>query len=371
MALKPIDIYEQVTKQVRYWTMYHIIYQYDASHLIIADRFFINFLQQVDTKVLKCQTATPDDYTSSITDDIKKVLVLCQAGELALVKNIQAEYPGLHVTSGTYGYMLTSRDRYPRLVKFERHVPAPKPALKPVIFLTTPYADGEFVAKLMSQNGLPAPHEYLARPFAAWLQVHKGFQISRFQRYAEARYGKGGAFYQLLQTDVLDSLFKNTAFSLSRFMRYLERSRAKVVVVKRRDTLMQAITSQLLGRTAERSVWTKTPSKKLHTPAIAGDVLASFQHMAALDGANELIDTVKAAHVECLQVTFEDIVAEQEVGLQKIAAFLGVDLPDMIEKIPYIDGYKTAEGLHPSAEAIRYEMLDRLGLHVSEAEVSS
>ncbi|WP_262694504.1 hypothetical protein [Kordiimonas aquimaris] len=356
------DIYQRFFMHLRYWTWVHVLYRYDETHLLIIDEPMADYLNGARKEKLRSQIASPDNYADAITPEIKKVMVLCEQGELAIIRAIQSAHPDLHVTSGTYGYMRSGRDRYPRLVKYD-----PKPALpaaQPIVFLSTPYADAEFVTSVMAENGMAYAHEFLARPYASWLQLHRHFQVSRFYSGVEKKYAKGGKLSYLLQTDVLESVFENTAFSQKQFLRYLKRMNAKVVLIERRDTLTQATMMQLLDKTSERSVWTKKPSKKLHTPIKAGACLESFEQISEINQGAALLNDVRGCGVDTVDVYLEDFIHNQQADIARIAQCTGIELPSDFKTIEYKDGYGEAAGLHVGADKVRRELLDRLGLHV-------
>ncbi|MEX0297680.1 MAG: hypothetical protein AB3N28_01320, partial [Kordiimonas sp.] len=141
---------ERFMRHVGYWSWVHVLYTYDESHLVVADEWFLDQIRSARPAALKCKTVRPAAYEAALTPDVKKVLVLCEQNELRIVRAIQRDYPDLHVTSGTYGFACVGADRYPRLKEFIR--PENKKNPKPVFMLTTPYADGEFIAKSMELN---------------------------------------------------------------------------------------------------------------------------------------------------------------------------------------------------------------------------
>lgn len=366
MTEETIELQVRLTQQLRYWTWYFVLYSYDSSHLVIADEFFINHLKKAIDENLNCRTATPDEYEDMVTPDIKKILVFTLDDELAIVRKLQAQFSDILVTSATYGYALTGKDRYPRLVEFQpgNHIAAQRPK-QTVVFLSSPYADAEFIISAMVENGYPYIHEFLARPFTALLPLCSYFQATRFHYYAEKRYMRDGFFGFLLQTDVLQSLIDNTSFKLRHFIRYLKHRNVRLVLVKRRDHITQAVTAQLFDRTAERSVWTKKPSKKLLTPVKPGDSTGSLQHLQAIAEGETMMDTLASTGIAVHEVFLEDFVMKQADSIRRLADFLGHDLSvDTPETIDYAQGYETAPVFNKSVTEIRRELMDRLGIHV-------
>lgn len=356
------QLYKQFFMHLRHLTWVHVLYLYDETHLLITDSEMADYLNGARKEKLRCQIASPAEYRAAITPDIRKVLVMCENGELRVIRALQAEFPDLHVTSGTYGYMRTGRDRYPRMVKFDRALTLPK--AQPVVFLSTPYADAELITKALAENGAPFAHEFLGRYYASWLQLHRPFQVSRFYSGVEKKYAKEGQLYYLLQTDVMTALFENTAFKMRHFIKYLHRMDAKVVFIHRKDRLTQAAIAHLLDKTGERSVWTKKLTKKLNTPLKKSACMDSFGFANAIGQGAEMLDNIRAANLNAIDITVEDFATNQEAEMKRIAAFLDVELSEEIKTLPYADAYKATPALHAGADKVRREMLDRLGLHV-------
>jgi hypothetical protein len=354
---------DQLVKHVGHWSWFHILYSYNDTHLVIADKPFLDQLRRARKVNLQCRLASPENYQEEITDKIQKVLVFCQEKELAIVRDIQEKHPKVKVTSGTYGYALIGKDRYPRLKEFK--APVARKFSTPVLLLSTPYADAEFIANSLAENGLPYFHEYLARPFATWLQRHKHFQVTRFYEAAESHFAKDKPLHCLLQTDVMRSLFDHSSFSLGRFVRYLKASQAKVILVTRQDKVAQAVNGQLLYRTAERSVWTKKPKKKLQPSYIPEDMPGSARRQLGIGEDERLLGQIAASDVSTLQLELEDFVADQRGGLEKIAAFLGEKLSDHPVLLEYEAGYDTATDLPMAVKEYRRELVDRLGINGS------
>jgi len=363
LSSKNEDVWlNQLMKHLGSWSWLHMLYQYDDTHLLIAGSFFVEHLKRARKKPLLCKTALPSNFDEAITDKIKKVLVFSEHDELAITRKIQREHPHIKVTSGTYGYALTGKDRYPRLKEYK---PAKKleQTNRPVLILSTPYADAEFITNVMAENGLPYFHEYLGRPFATWLLRHRHFQVGRFYGTAEQHYAKNGTLHYLLQTDVLNSVFDNTSFTLKRFIQYLEVSQAKVILVKRRDTIAQALNGQLLNRTLERSVWTKKNAAPLRCKYLPTDLYGSMHRQNHIVEDEKMLDQIAASRTSTLAVCLENFIEDQSSGLADIAAFLGASLGETIETIDYGAGYEKAPNIVRAPDQFRRELIDRVGLY--------
>ncbi len=362
MHLARKETIEHFMRHVGYWSWVHILYTYDESHLVIADEWFLDQIRSARPAALQCRTVRPESYESALSSDIKKILVLCEQNELKIVRSLQRDYPDLHVVSGTYGFACVGVDRYPRLKEFTPPETNKNP--KPIFMLTTPYADGEFVAKSMMLNGMPQACEYLARPFSTWLSLHKNFQVSRFYNTVVRHYAKQGNLYWLAQTDVLQSVFQHTSYSLPRLIDDLRKLDARVILVSRGSDWVQSVTAQLLHRTTERSVWTKSPNKKILSVREDGDVLGCLDWGDAIREGEEILAHIEQRFTNCLRVKLDDFAGDQKAGLRDIATFVDAELSDEFEDLDYAAGYETAPNTHTLAVRLQREYVDRLGLHV-------
>lgn len=353
---------DRFMKHLSHWAWVHRLYQYSDKHLVIADDFFLERLHEARPKPLVCKTSPIDGCEDAVTVGIDKILVFCQVGELHLVRALQRKFPNVVVTSGTYGFACTDAARLPKLLPFR----PPASAIGPgqVVLLSAPYADAEFVAHSMAENGMPYCHEYLGRPFVTWLKHHKNFQITRFFDCAMQNFGVDGKLPTLLQTDVLRSVFKNTNFTFAALLKYLRKMDAKVIIVRREDKIMQAVSGQLLGRTAERSVWTNKPKKKLGTPFQADDLYYCLKRYSGVAQDDKILDQVAASDLQVHQIALETFVSNQEDNLLEIAKFLGTDMAQPHSSLDYFSAYINAPGVMPGAAKFKHAMIDKTGLHL-------
>lgn len=354
---------KQFFRHLGHWSWMHILYQYDETHLLIADPFFIDHLHGARPAPLRCKTATAEDYKSVLSDSVKKVLVFLTRGEVALVRRLRREHPDLKVTSGTYGYALTGRDRYPRL---KEYMPSSgQVGQAPTILLSTAYADAEFVAKVMEENGLPYVHEHLGRPFASWLQRCEDFQLSRFYEAAARHYGGKDGLWTLLQTDVLREVFENSSCKVRHFIRFLNQSGARVIFVTRRDHFAQATRWQLVNRSTERSVWTKKPAQKMVCKFLGDDFGGCLQRQSQIRDDEKLLAQIQAGCEQSHSLVLEDFVENQADHMMAMSQFLNLALPDTVKTVDYQAVFETAPMVLPAAETYRAELIDRIGLHAN------
>ncbi|PCI59479.1 MAG: hypothetical protein COB37_11580, partial [Kordiimonadales bacterium] len=303
-------LYDQFVNHMGCWGWIHLFYKYDNSCLVIADQPFINLVRAARPASLACNFVTPQLSMAAVHKGIKKILVFCAEGEVSLVSALQQKYPNIIVTSGTYSFTCTGPKRLSRLKNYTP--PQKKPNPVPVILLTTPYCDGEFVAKAMANNGLPMPFEYFARPLISWMAIQKDFQIVRYYRRIVEQYSNGEELYLMLQTDFLRAVFENTGLSVARFIQFLEKSGAKVVFLNRKNRFMQAVTGQILHATGERSIWSKPPNKALKRSAFSPNFADTFARYNDLEEDQKLLDRLSNSGVDSLHLVLEDFIDNQE-----------------------------------------------------------
>ena len=361
MLVKGAEL-DRFMRHLSHWSWVHRLYQYSDKHLLIADDFFLDRLHGAREKPLACKTSPVDGCEDAVTDGIQKILVFCQMGELQLVRALQRKFPKVSVTSGTYGFALTDASRLAKLWPFQP--PTATFAPGQVVMLSAPYVDAEFVAHSMAENGMPYCHEYLGRPFVRWLRHHKNFQITRFFDSAMQNFGKDGKLPTLVQTDVLRSVFDNTSFNLAKMLKYLKQMEARVIIVRREDKIMQVVSAQLLGRTAERSVWTNKPKKKLGTPFQDSDVHQCLERYTAAAKDDAILRQVAESGLKVHEITLEAFISNQEDSLRDIAGFLGTDMTQPANLLDYFSAYKNAPGVMPGAATFKRAMIDKTGLHL-------
>ena len=243
-------LYEQFVTHAGFMSWVFRFYKYDGSHLVIADKPFIKLIKSAQAAALSCQFVPPSLAEESVTPKIKKILVLVSSGELALVKKLQSRFPDLIVTSGTYGFSCVGQGRHSTLLPYKP--PRKKAITAPIVLITTPYCDGEFVAKSMKENGLPTPFEYFHKQSISWMQIQKDYRLVRFYRHIMDKFGSGEDYAILLQTDFLQTAFEHTGLSKARFVQYLKQIGAKVVFLDQRNTLRQAVVGEIMHNTGER-----------------------------------------------------------------------------------------------------------------------
>lgn len=363
---KRLDIdYKRFMGHLGHWSWVHLMYRFDASHLIVADFPFIQYLRSVRSEKLQCQVATPDDVDLMKRQGIKKILVFLEWHELPTIRKLQAHYTDAIVCSGTYGYGCVGPNRTPKfagLAAGGQKLPAPK-----AVFLSTAYAGAEFIGAAMTAAGMPAPHEYFARPLVRWLDRHAGFQAARFFGEVHARHtSKSGIEpFHLLQMDVLKAMLANSHLSLRHVLKFLSDGGTKIVTLRRHDRIALASEAQLLDHTAERSVWTKKPTKKLANKIEQALFKDCLLRLDALRTEEALLNEIESAMPDgaVYTLTLEEFLKDQADGLQRIARHLGFAAPKDFEPIDFAVGYETAADIGWLTDSIVRQFIDRTGLH--------
>ncbi len=346
---------------LRYFSWLHFFYNYDSSHLLIADAFFVRAIQSAKREKMNYKTATPETYESVVSEETRKILVFCSKNEVPLIRKLQAQYPDKTITSGTYHYSCTGPKRHP---SFKQFTSAQKSKdARPVFMISTPYADAEFIARVMDANNLPMPYEFLSRATGTWLNYQKDFQISRFYNRVETAATKDDqSLYALLQTDVLSSLFENTHFSFNHFIKFLKSKNAKVILVNRKDHFAQAVMGSVMHATPERSVWTKKSAQKIQAKINAGTVAGTLSRQQQIPDHEVILDKIAASGLDHMKLHTEDFIEDQEGKTKEIAAFIDKSVPSKLAIKDYENGLKEINGLSVDGDAVRRYMIDSLGL---------
>ncbi|UTW60013.1 hypothetical protein KFE96_06815 [Kordiimonas sp. SCSIO 12603] len=351
---------DELILHFRYFSWLYLFYSYDETHLLIADPFFIRKVMSAQNRQMRYNLATPETYEQHVTEDIKKILVFCSKDELPLIKKLQTQYPDKIITSGTYSYSCTGPQRNSTFRPYQPASPSKK--ARPVFFISTPYADAEFISHAMKENNLPMPYEYLGRATATWLKFHKNFQVSRFYNEVERIFSQDDNLYALLQTDVLSSLFNNTNFSIKRFIKFLLKNEAKVVLVNRKDHFAQAVMASVLHNTPERSVWTKKNKAKINATIDSGTVARTLSHKQNLAEDESLLDEIANSGIEHIRIQMEDFIDNQAKYISEIANLIEKNTLSSITPQDYEAGLQEIHGLSKDGNIVRRYMIDSLGL---------
>ncbi|WCL55114.1 hypothetical protein [Gimibacter soli] len=191
--------------------------------------------------------------------------------------------------------------------------------------------------------------------------------MPRFLMGSVMRQPEQGPFQMLVQTDVLDALYDIGALSTERMLKWLNSTKARVIYFVRRDKLMQAGLVGALADSHFRSVWKMPPAQRLKFDGESVDFAATnrllnriMEHEAELEERLEPFDNVK-------MLTLEDLIARPTDVLKDIGMFLGRPVSIADDLPSYASVYNSMPNMLRSIVGFRYELIDRLGLHINEA----
>lgn len=353
-------------RHMRHWSWMFNINKFNAASMVITDEFFLRELRQRYPSGLNCKLATTSGWQQVIDGDIKKVLVFTAVGELAIVKQLRTLYPDKTVVSGTYDFALAGPDRLARFSSYQRQT---TDLARPTILLSAAYSDAEFLAKAIAENGGPLFHEHLSRLFISWLRVHRPFQVSRFYQLAQARFGTGKGFFTHLQVDVLEALFENTAFTLDKFIKFMEQQNARVIVFSQENDVEQAARATLFDNSIERSVWTVKAAKKRLGESLGRRSAEFFGNLSRGRKNASILSAVEASSVQTFSLTLESFLQDQASQMSKLQEFLEINPEAKPRTLDYEDCKQRMPNFAGDVSVMKHVLIDRIGLNVSTFNV--
>ena len=353
----------QLINHLRHWGWPHTFGTLDQSTLFIAeDDFFDEFTNLVGR--LKCQTSNPLEFKDfSQFEGILQILVFIKKGEKALVKSLRKHYPDINIISAQY-------DLAPNSIGWPAKLPNclnksdAKRQVSPIILLSTPYSDGEYLSELMHINGLGRPVEYTGKPLLKILDNIEDFHLLHYLDAVHRLNAKDETVFLHIQTDFLEALVEKKLISFNRIKILLRQSRVKVIRFSRQDLLYQAASQTLMDRRPLRSIWTMLPSQK---KTLSGKLKVNFQsaniHFQHLGKMEQLLDTLLADHPKLHNVTLENLISDPQNQLEQIAKFISAPKLQEVKTISYREEYEKLDPLSTTLSQLGKEMIDRLGLH--------
>ncbi|NVK42682.1 MAG: hypothetical protein HWE39_15680 [Oceanospirillaceae bacterium] len=354
---------DRFVRQSLAWRWPAFLKRLHAKDVLVIDadilRMFENRLE-----TLPCQTVSPKMAESRIDGDFNRVFVLCRKDELRLVERLRAKFPRKRIYSMTYD--VAPRSLFAPPVKFPQPVMDATPAKRPIILISSPYSDAEFLANILSENGLGAPKEYLDQPLATWIEQHEGFQLARYFDALVKLYRKDGVFDLHLQTDVLAAILRRSNGNWHSFAKWLKQTDAQVIYFTRRDKMAQTGFGAVLDNSKYRSIWEMSPALR---KAFKGKEInfaeanAWLQNVLIQEG--EVENFLQAAEIEFRSVTLEELIETPVAVLKSLTMFLGEKAPKAFMMPDYASAYAELPELWDQARNFRREMIDRLGLHVN------
>lgn len=349
--------------QLRFWGWPDFFAKMPPRFLLVIDP---DLLSQVTAIInsMKCRTITPSEaYENPARGQAETILVFTRYAEWRLTQLLTDKNPKARVVSAQYHLGPKSLDLPLRLPSREEFAdrPSPQPS-KPVVILSAPGSDAEYLAALMARNGLPEPKEYIAKPFLALLPVLDRFMPLKFLKQVNLLQNRPTAY--LFQTDILAALATHGSLSSRRFKWLLKKFGARVIIFRRQDKLYQSATTALMMPTPARSVWTLRPMQLKTFP---GPAHVNFtEALTRLDDSRTedlWLQEIARELPECLEITLEDLLSDPLGQMQQIAAFVEKPLPLKLDLIDYSERYNSLKGLRKRLAEFRRQMLDRIGAH--------
>ncbi|MBL4639191.1 MAG: hypothetical protein JKY57_01545 [Kordiimonadaceae bacterium] len=284
-------------------------------------------------------------------------------GEKALVKSLRKQYPDINIISAQYDLAPNSIS-WPAKLPNCLNISDAKRHVTPIILLSTPYSDGEYLSELMHINGLGRPVEYTGKPLLKILESIEDFHLLHYLDAVQRLNTKDETVFVHIQTDFLDALVKKKLISFNRIKSLLRQSGAKIIRFSRQDLLYQAACQALMDRRPLRSIWTMLPPQKKTFP---GKLKVNFQaankHLQHLGEMEQWLDTMLADHPKLHNVTLESLISDPQEQLEQIAKFISVQKPQKVKTISYREEYEKLDPLITTLSQLGKEMIDRLGLH--------
>lgn len=358
------DGLKKLADAVRFWGWPGFFKALPKSAWLVTDKKILDTFK-IDPSSLKCGLVSPDDVmTKPIKRGINTVLVFTLRGEWALTKRLARLYPKLRVCSAQYhlaANSLTSPLRIPATDVLNTPTKLPK---APIVMLSTPGSDGEFIAKLLEANGLPAPKEYFAKPFLEMLEHIDDFRPLRFLLSATQINQTEGPFAIHLQTDLLQALVRKNKLSVTRLRKWLKLSGARVLYVHREDRLHQAALLSLMHERPMRSIWTLMPAQAKQFPGkFTIPKLIALEWISQLDAQEAWLEEAIEGIESVLKLEIPSTTTDQQRTLATLCDYLNLPAPTEPKLLDYKAPFETPE-LREQIVEFQREMIDRLGLHV-------
>lgn len=354
------EVWNDFMRHSEEWGWKHAFVKFNSDVLVLADPIFVSRIKKVANN-LDCMFAAPQDINDLDMAAFKSVLVFLAENELTVVNELRAGHPDKLVVSATHDFSLVSSERLPRLKVLRT---PPKPATSgPIVFLSTPNAGAEYIAQILSKNGLPQPWEYVGRPFVSLSELHDDIDFFELIRNAETRYATNDGMAYIFQTDVLESLFRNTSFTEDQFCQWLSSQNARIVTIRNKDKFRQAFIRGLLNSTFNRSVWSmrKKPDFKFRYGYFNSmSIQRALRHFSVGEAIIDRIEKqLPASH--SLELDPANGVSVQ--AIQDVLLHLGLTMPSEPEMPDYMDSFWQSADAQKGLQSMLYEMVDRLGLH--------
>ncbi|NVJ97137.1 MAG: hypothetical protein HWE25_03235 [Alphaproteobacteria bacterium] len=356
---------ERFIRDMRRWSWPNLLRDLQATDLLVIDADLLKVIVK-EFGALACKTTGASDAANTIDSDVNRVFVFLGKGEWQLVKQLRAGFPDMAVYSLTYDLAPRSILESPKLTGEPRPgMPVDRP---PVLLLSTPYSDAEYLAEILRRNGFADPREYLDRSLATLLERHDRFQVIRYFAEAERWGRRAGVFDLHLQADVLSMVFAKSRADWGTLAEWIKAAGAQVIYFSRRDKIAQTGVGAVLGGSVFRSVFeTNAEQRKALTPDIHSFADTHHQLQSTLLQEAELEEFLTEEVEDFRSVTLEELVEQPVAVMRGITMFLGRQMPRSFQMPDYRQPYLDMPEVLQEAANFRRQLIDRLGLHVNAA----
>lgn len=349
--------------QLRHWGWPGFFAAMPKRFLLVINA---DILLQIETITgsLKCQTADPEIIAAHPKQTgIDTIVVFAHNDEWKLVQILTRANPKSRVISAQYHFAANSLNiplRLPRLEKLAaKNIPH-----APIVMISTPGTDAEYVTKLMAQNGLPEPKEYLGKPFLSILKYAGRFMPLKYMCLVNELNDANEPIALHVQSDLLETLSNTGALSQRRFLWLLEKANAKVIFVRRHDKIMQAVYAALMKDRPFRSIWTMPPHLKRTFPGPQKlPLMLALKQLDTLKAAESGLENMLTKASSVHNIYIEDAMHDPSGCITSIAEFAGIPQPKNVKPLEIDLEYSPTKPLGSMANQFKREMIDRLGLH--------
>ncbi|WP_374764237.1 hypothetical protein [Yunchengibacter salinarum] len=302
-----------------------------------------------------------------------RILVLLTQGELAAVSTLRQRFPNRPVVAGFHDLAVRTAPGFDVRFNENRLDPAivgpaepmdPPPA--PLVLLTTPGTDAEYVAMVMAAAGLGQPFEYLQRPHALAALMGGDLDVRAVLDSAARQFGQHRRFAMVLQSDVMDVMAETGLFDWDALAQWARASKARLIHVQRRDKLVQAGLAAVLAPSPFRSLFFMREAQRRNfdpTPPDFRTVNPMLQALVNREAALE--DWFSDEDLPVTQITLEETVESAHAVMAHLGNLMGTRTPRRFDVPDYGRFYREMPALMTASDNYRRELIDRLGLHVN------
>lgn len=317
-------------------------------------------------KGLKCTLlSTEEIFAKALPKPVHTVIIFLRAGEKRVTQKIKADYPDKRILSAQYDIAPQCHRPIMQMagLKTQKHTLDRLPVTqKPVLLLSEPGSDAEYLASLMAMNNLPRPLEYGGLPIIDLLSFTDNFKpfsfISRAYGYSETE----DNFAIHLQSDVLSAIFDHMPSIIGQLTKLIKKSQAHIIYVKRHNKLAQATLNQLMEDKPLRSLWTMPKGRRDNFPGqVRVNIPQAIKIWKNTAREKQLLESLLSDFPNKLSLTTEAIAAAPTDAIKTVADHIGHQAPTTIRSMNYSDAYN--DTLNTEISRFSHDIIDRIGLH--------